>query len=480
MHPERDRERPALPGRLGSSAGEIETQFSGMPGKAKASSSRIRLDSPDGRAGSWHLTPALAFSSSELCSPKTLLDSRSALISSFRASFCAINSALRSRNSARSSCAAISQVASAILLGPTPGFTAENSFFLDFGKHFAHVAQLVEMGVFGGPSTKAKLQESAEVLRAEREDAMRAAWEKADAHAQHLLEALAERDQKLRTQGRKIREGVQLVAKLRDQVTFLVDSKAALEQALTETQGKKAMTDASLFAMERKSKQEMSELMMKIDTAAQLAEMADMTKKQLKSELAAARLEISRLTSTLDSRNQDLARCQNSLREAQAEIEGGRLLVHGVIHEADSRIRNVEAIHCDASFLRAKLVSLYERQLFDAQEDVFGAGLPGVGVEEGLRGEHVGAGRSQGRWVGLLDGFSVADREGERFREKSKSKKVGFGLGGRAGGCGGGQESQFLVPGAVPMMQESAHATMRTSELGRSRGDGRREVWGWD
>ena len=278
---------------------------------------------------------------------------------------------------------------------------------------------------------------------------------------------------------------MQVAAKLRDQVSFLVESKAALEQALTETQGKKAFTDASLFAMARKSEQEISALKMKMDTAAQLSEMAAMTKRQLKNELAAARLEISRRTSTLDSRNQDLVRCQNSLREAQEEIKGGQLLASRVIHEADIRIRNVETVHCDASFLRAKLVSLYQHQLFDAQEDVFGAGLSGDVKGAGRRDEHFGGGKSQGRWVGPLDRFSVAD--GGEF-----NTKVGFGNEERAATGGGGEAgSHLFVPGAVQNddrrasnfllpMQESTHATMRASKLGRRRGDGRREVWvGW-
>jgi hypothetical protein len=56
-------------------------------------------------------------------------------------------------------------------------------------------------------SKKGQLQDIAEALRAERNDAHRADWERADAEKQALTEALAERDHKLRTQGRKMREG---------------------------------------------------------------------------------------------------------------------------------------------------------------------------------------------------------------------------------------------------------------------------------
>ena len=190
---------------------------------------------------------------------------------------------------------------------------------------------------------------------------------------QELADTLAAREADLATRDRAVKAKDRDARRLRDQVFALVDSKAAMERALAESERKRAATEASLFAITAKSEEDRAmisrqdskivELEKKMIASERLAAMQAMTRQQLETDLASSRTDASCLTSSLNEKSKALAACECSLRDAQAklreEIENGRILARGVIAEADKRVREVQETHADVDYLRAKIVSRY-------------------------------------------------------------------------------------------------------------------------
>ena len=180
---------------------------------------------------------------------------------------------------------------------------------------------------------------------------------------QELADTLAARETDLASRNRAVKAKARDAMRLRDQVFALIESKAAMDRALAESERKRAATEASLFAITAKSEEDRARQDSKIAELERKVTAAERLAQQLETDLASSHTHASRLTSSLNEKSKALAVCECSLRDAQAklreEIENGRILARGVIAEADKRVREVQETHADVDYLRAKLVSVY-------------------------------------------------------------------------------------------------------------------------
>jgi chromosome segregation ATPase len=170
----------------------------------------------------------------------------------------------------------------------------------------------------------------------------------------HVAER-AERDEALAVKDKRLRAKDKLVRQLRRQVCELTSAKAASDAALKGAQTREAVAEAAVFAASCTAADKGSRAM-------QLEEeliSANRAGREMESELEALRGEMSRLRSDLEAKSAQLCRTTCSLREAREEIEGGKRMVRSIMEQAEGKVRKIEEMHSNVTFLRAKLVSMY-------------------------------------------------------------------------------------------------------------------------
>lgn len=161
-------------------------------------------------------------------------------------------------------------------------------------------------------------------------------------------EVLAAKDKSLRAKDKAVKQ-------LRRQVRELIRSKAASDAALHSAEAKQAVAEAASFASTCAGAQKASQVVQlqeELSSATQAA-------RHLERELASLTAEVSRMKSQLETKASELCRTQSMLREARVASEGWKSTSEKVMEEADGKVREVQAIHSNVSFLRAKLVSMY-------------------------------------------------------------------------------------------------------------------------
>ena len=168
----------------------------------------------------------------------------------------------------------------------------------------------------------------------------------AQSHAQ--AEALAAKDRDLRAKDKVVKQ-------LRRKVRELISADAASKSALQSAEAKQAVAEAAAFAStctEAEKASQIQQLQEELSSAKRAA-------RQLETELECLTAEVSRIKSELQVKDAELCRTQGMLREARAAVEGGKSMAQRALEEADGKVRRVQEIHSNVSFLRAKLVSMY-------------------------------------------------------------------------------------------------------------------------
>lgn len=168
------------------------------------------------------------------------------------------------------------------------------------------------------------------------------------AHLDMQAEVLAAKDKSLRAKDKAVKL-------LRRQVRELIRSKAASDAALQSAEAKQAVAEAAVFASTCAGAEKASQVVQlqeELSSATQAA-------RHLERELASLTAEVSRMKSQLETKASELCRTQSMLREARVATEGWKSTSEKVMEEADGKVREVQAIHSNVSFLRAKLVSMY-------------------------------------------------------------------------------------------------------------------------
>jgi len=157
------------------------------------------------------------------------------------------------------------------------------------------------------------------------------------------------------------------VRELRRVVNVLGDDKVALESAVTVAEdGKAAVVATADLATADLAKRDatIAELGRAHHALQERSSAQDLALQQLQRQLQRSESEsrgaIALLASELEARTRELATSQDALKQARQDIAGVRRLVKAVMQEADRRIYEEQKRHSDVSFLRSKLVALYQ------------------------------------------------------------------------------------------------------------------------